>query len=212
MNNELVIIEEKHKKAARTIVEKMISELTPKYLVTISGEVGTGKASIALCIAKILKKGGISSKTIKMDNYYKIPPKERTKWRKEHGIQAVGSNEYDWDRINQVIKNFRNDEKAVLPFVDLITGQVDELHTDFKDIDVLIIDGLYSIKLDESNLKVFIELTYEDSREFQLFSEQEVLNEFRMQVLEREHKVVQALKPKADFYVDFDSSLEIFHL
>ncbi len=212
MNNELVIIEEKHRQAARTIVEKMISELKPKYIVTISGEVATGKASIAHCIAKILKKGGIRAKILKVDNYYKIPPLERTKWRKDNGLDKVGFNEYDWEKIYKNIDAFKKGGKAVLPFVDLITGQVDELSTDFKDIDVLIVDGLYSIKIDEANLKVFIELTYEDSREFQIFTEQEVLNEFRMEVLEREHKIVQSLKPLADFYVDFDTSMEIFHL
>ena len=44
------------------------------------------------------------------------------------------------------------------------------------------------------------------------YKKKEELDDFRMKVLEQEHKAVQALKHKADFFVDFDTALEIFHL
>jgi hypothetical protein len=33
-----------------------------------------------------------------------------------------------------------------------------------------------------------------------------------MEVLKHEHKAVQSLKKQADFYIDFDTAGEIFHL
>jgi len=212
MLNEIFPIEEKHRKAARAISEKIIENYKDKYIVTISGEVGCGKVAVAHVIAKLLRKGGICSKILKMDNYYKIPPKERIKWRKEHGIESVGYNEYDWETINKNIEEFKKGENAILPNVDLINGQVDKLHTNFKDINILIIDGLYSLKIDNVDFKVFVELTHRETVEMQLFTENEVLDEFRMKILEREHEVVMLLKPLADFYIDFDTSMEIFHL
>ncbi|HRC67334.1 MAG TPA: hypothetical protein PK976_05290, partial [Bacteroidales bacterium] len=89
---------------------------------------------------------------------------------------------------------------------------VDQLMTDFKNIEILIISGLYAIELEEADLKVFIELTYRETLDVQRESEKEELDDFRMKVLEQEHKAVQALKHKADFFVDFDTALEIFHL
>jgi len=59
---------------------------------------------------------------------------------------------------------------------------------------------------------VFVELTYKETLEQQIAEKKEELDDFRMKVLEREHQVVQSLKPEADFYIDFDNSLEAFHL
>ncbi|HCT70675.1 MAG TPA: uridine kinase, partial [Bacteroidales bacterium] len=106
---------------------------------------------------------------------------------------------------------FKEGKLTTLPCVDLFTGQIDQLTTNFAGIEVLIIEGLYSVKIEEANLKVFIEQTYRDTIEEQIASGKEELDEFRMQILEREHQVVQSLKPLADFYLDFDTASEIFH-
>ena len=147
-----------------------------------------------------------------MDDYYKVPPEDRTHWRQKHGIESIGYNEYDWNRVRHNIIDFKNSKKTSLPSVDLITLQVDEIITDFAGIDILIINGLYSVMIKEANLRVFVELTYKETLEQQIAEKKEELDEFRMKVLEREHKVVQSLKPEADFYIDFDNSLEAFHL
>jgi uridine kinase len=146
-----------------------------------------------------------------MDNYYKIPPLERTEWRKRHGLESVGYDEYDWEVVSRTLAGFKENKLTTLPCVDLFTGQIDQLTTNFAGIEVLIIEGLYSVKIEEANLKVFIEQTYRDTIEEQKMSGKEELDEFRMQILEREHQVVQSLKPLADFYLDFDTASEIFH-
>jgi uridine kinase len=110
------------------------------------------------------------------------------------------------------VNDFRKGATSSLPSVDLVTLQVDELVTDFKNIDILIISGLYSVMLEGADLKVFVELTYKETFKEQLAEKKEELDEFRMRVLEREHQVVQSLKPLAGFYVDYDNSLEAFHL
>jgi len=212
MYENLLIINKKHKKAAKTILEKVMAEKTDKYIITISGEVGAGKASIAHVLGKKLKKRGIKVKTIYLDNYYIVPPAERTEWRRKHGLESVGPQEIDWELLKKNISDFLTGSKSAMPLVDLMNDQVDELITDFKNIEILIISGLYAMEVEEADLKVFIELTYRETLDVQKEQENEELDEFRMQVLEAEHKAVQALKHKADFFVDFDTSLEIFHL
>ncbi len=211
MLNDILLLNKKHENAARTILERVLAERTPKYIITISGEVETGKSEVAHMLGRLLKKEGIMVKLLHMDNYYRIPPLERTEWRKKHGIDKVGYEEYNWEEVERTLKGFREGKLTSVPCVDLFTGQIDQLTTNFKDIDVLIIEGLYSIKIEESNLKVFIEQTYRDTMEEQKASGKEELDDFRMQILEREHQVVQSLKPMADFYLDFDTSSEIFH-
>lgn len=211
MLNDILLLNKKHENAAQTIYERVKDELTDKYIISISGEVETGKAEVAHMLGRILRKERIRVKLLHMDNYYKIPPLERTAWRKRHGIESVGYDEYDWETINRNLQGFKQGKLTTIPCVDLFTGQIDQLTTNFQGISVLIIEGLYSVKIEEANLKVFIENTYHDTLEEQKLSGKEELDDFRMQVLEREHKVVQSLKPLAGFYLDFDTASEIFH-
>lgn len=212
MLNDIVTIEKKHTNAASTLFDRVMRDLKTKYIVSISGEVGTGKCEIAHELGRKLIEAGISVKLLHMDNYYFVAPLERHEWRKQNGLEKIGYNEYNWDLINRNLDEFRMNRESVLPVVDLFTQKVDQLHTDFKGIEVLIIEGLYSIKINQSDLRVFIELTYEDTWEEQLHTHKEVLDDFRLEVLKQEHKAVQSLKKQADFYIDFDTAGEIFHL
>jgi uridine kinase len=212
MLNDVVTIEKKHTNAAATLFERVLRDQKPKFIVTISGEVGTGKCEIAHELGRKLIESGISVKLLHMDNYYFIEPLLRHEWRLKNGLEKIGYDEYDWARVNANIDDFRMNRPSFVPVVDLFTQKVDQLHTDFKGIDVLIIEGLYSIRINQSDLRVFIELTYEDTWEEQKLTHKEILDDFRIQVLEHEHKAVQSLKPLADFYIDFDTAGEIFHL
>ena len=211
MLNDILLLNKKHENAAQTILEKVLDERKGKYIITISGEVETGKCEVAHMLGKLLKKQGIKTKLLHMDNYYRVPPSLRTEWRKQHGIESVGFEEYEWHLVYRNIMDFRSGEKSTFPCVDLFTDQIDHITTDFNGVEVLIIEGLYSVKIEDANLKVFIEMTYHETMEEQKLTGKEELDEFRMNVLEREHQVVQSLKPLADFYLDFDTASEIFH-
>jgi uridine kinase len=211
MLNDILIINKAHEKAALTIFDKVMEERKDKYIITITGEVGVGKCEVSHVLGKLFKNKGVMVKIIHMDDYYKIPPAMRTDWRKKHGTRRVGFEEYDWEMINRNIDDFRNNRKSELPSVDLMNDQVDKLITDFDKIELLIINGLYSIKIDSADLKVFIELTYKDTFDEQKATGKEPLDEFRLKVLQREHEVIQTLKSEADFYVDFDENYEVLH-
>jgi len=212
MLNDVLKIEKKHENAAATLFDRVMHDHTPKFIVAISGEVGAGKCEIAHVLGRKLIAEGISVKLMHMDNFYKIPPLERIYWRKQNGLDKIGAEEYDWDKINVVLEDFLESRTSVIPVVDLFTQQVDQLHTDLKGIDILIIEGLYSIKLKQANLRVFIELTYEETWDEQMLAGKEKIDAFRLEVLKQEHRAVQSLKKLADFYIDFDTAGETFHL
>lgn len=211
MLNEVLLLNKGHEKAAKIILDRVMPEYKRKYIISISGEVETGKSEVAHMLGRMLKEKNIKVKMLYMDSYYKIPPNERTQWRKEHGIESVGYEEYDWDTINNNVDAFLKEKKATMPCVDLFTGQIDHLITDFKDIDLLILAGLYAVKVEKVDLKVFIENTYKETLTIQKTSGKEQLDDFRMKVLEQEHKVVQSLKNSADFFLDFDPSSEYYY-
>lgn len=205
MLGDVLLITEKHQKAGALIIERILQLNKPKFIVAISGESGSGKSELAHVIAKGLRSHGLLAKPLHIDNYYRIHPHQRTQWRKENGIEnVVGPGEYDWDTINRNIREFKAGEKSTGPCVDLVTEQIDQLTTDYSSIDMLIIDGLYAIKTDAVDLGIFIELTYHETKKAQVVRGKEPQNEYRMAVLEQEHKMVQALKPRANVLINME--------
>lgn len=205
MLGDVLLITEKHQAAAKEIVKVVLENKKDKFIIGISGESGSGKSELAHSVAKELKKQGIVAKPLHIDNYYRILPLERTQWRLDNGIEeVVGFGEYDWETINRNVDEFKRGVESTGPCVDLVTEQVDQLTTNYKDVDMLIIDGLYSIQTEGIDLSVFIELTYHETKKAQVVRGKEPQNEYRARVLEQEHKVVQSLKPKADLLVNME--------
>ncbi len=210
MLGDVLLIAEKHQIAGEAIIEFILKNPKPKMMVGISGESGSGKSELAHVIAKGLRKHGIIAKPLHIDNYYRIHPLERTEWRKINGIQnVVGPGEYDWETINRNISEFKNGQVSTGPCVDLVTEQIDQLTTDYKGIDTLIIDGLYAIKAENIDVNVFIELTYHETKKAQVVRGKEPQNEYRMQVLEKEHQEVQALKKRANILISKEYEVAI---
>lgn len=210
MLGDVLLIDDKHRVAGEIIMQEILKRKKEKFTVAISGESGTGKTELAHVIAKGLRKHGIFAKPIHIDNYYNTLPLERTDYRQKNGIEkVVGYNEYDWETIYRNIRDFKEGNKSTMPCVDLVTEQVDTLITDFKDVDMLIIDGLYAMKTDNIDLKIFIDITYHDTGKAQLLRGKEPQNEYRMKVLLQEHKMVSSLKEMANIIVKKDYNVEI---
>ncbi|MDA3942586.1 MAG: uridine kinase [Bacteroidetes bacterium] len=210
MLGDILLITEKHQLAGKAIIEHILANKKDKMMIAISGESGSGKTELAHVVAKGLRKAGIMAKPLHIDNYYRIHPLERTEWRKNNGIQnVVGPGEYDWDALNRNIKEFKEGRSSTGPCVDLVTEQIDQLTTDYSGIDMLIIDGLYAIKTEDVDVRVFIELTYHETKKAQAVRGKEPQNEYRMQVLETEHQQVQALKPSADIFIGMDYAFRL---
>ena len=135
------------------------------------------------------------------DNYYMSLPEERNQWREAHGRESIGDTEYDWDVINKNVADFRAGKVTEMPCVDIVTDQVDRLITDFAKVEVLILDGLYAVKTEDVDMRVFIDITYEQTRKAQLRRGKEAQTPFRTMVLEREHEVVTSLRKMGDLFV-----------
>ena len=208
MLEDVLLIEEKHRKVAAGIVEEILKNKKPKYVVAISGESGSGKSELTHVVAKEMRKHGIFAKPVHLDNFFKTLPLERREWREKNGVEkVVGIQELDWESIQQTVDDFKNDRKSTMPCVDLVTEQVDSLTTDFKGIDMLVLDGLYAVNPEGVDLHVFIELTYHETKKAQTARGKEKTDDLRMRTLEAEHKAVQSLKHKADLFVNMNYEL-----
>ncbi len=207
MLGDILLINDMHKEAAASIHDHITEDLKRRderyrYIVGISGESGSGKSELSHALGKRLKDDNIRVKVIHTDNYYKIQPLLREEWRRNKGFDKIGLDEYDWVKIRKTIRDFKEEQECVIPCIDLIPEQVDKLITDFSKIDLLIIDGLYAIDAPDIDLRVFIDLTYQETKINQIMRMKEEMNDFRLNILEREHQAVLTLKPKADLVVN----------
>lgn len=207
MLGDILLINDMHKEAAASIHDYIIDDIKKRderyrYIVGISGESGSGKSELSHALGKRLKEDNVRVKVIHTDNYYKIQPLLREEWRRNKGFDKIGLDEYDWVKIRKTIRDFKEEQECVIPCIDLIPEQVDKLITDFSKIDLLIIDGLYAIDAPDIDLRVFIDLTYQETKISQIMRMKEEMNDFRLNILEREHQAVSSLKPKADLIVN----------
>jgi uridine kinase len=210
MLGDVLLINELHKAAAQSLLELIINDRDKKlekdpnykYIIAISGESGAGKSELSHSVALLLKGLNIRVKVIHADNYYGVPPLLRKEWRIAQGLNAIGPNEYDWDLLNKNIREFKEDMISRIPCIDIIPEQVDELITDFQKINLLIVDGLYAIKANEIDLKIFIELTYKETKMMQLMRGKEEVDEYRAKILQREHMGVLSLRPLAEIIIN----------
>jgi len=207
MLGDILLIQEKHKKAGTQIIEEILKQKKNKFIVAISGESGSGKTELAHVIAKGMRKHGIFAKPLHVDNFYNTHPLKRRQWRSEQGVEnVVGFKEYLWGDINRVIDDFKNGKVSEMPCVDLVTEQVDKLTTDFSEVDMLIVDGLYAIKTENTDMRIFIDLSYLETKEKHTKDSRgkEVMDEVRWATLAQEHKMVWSLKPLADLVINGD--------
>ena len=207
MLGDILLINDMHKDAAQDIYQYVVQareklEERYRYVVAISGESGSGKSELAHALGKLLKDNHVRVKVIHTDNYYKIQPLLREEWRRNKGFDKIGIDEYDWIKIRKTIRDFKEEQECMIPCIDLIPEQVDKLITDFSKIDLLIIDGLYAINTPDVDLRVFIDLTYHETKINQIIRMKEAMSDFRFAILEKEHQAVASLKPKADLIVD----------
>ena len=108
MLGDVLLIQDKHKKAGEIIIDRILKQKKDKMIIAISGESGSGKSELAHVIAKGMRKHGIFAKPMHIDNFYNTDPLKRREWRMKQGIeQVVGYNEYLWDDIYRVIDDFK---------------------------------------------------------------------------------------------------------
>ncbi|NHZ85064.1 MAG: uridine kinase [Planctomycetia bacterium] len=203
MIGDVLLVNEKHTRVASQLAVIIEEKNIIKFIVAIAGESGTGKSEVAHELRKKLKKDGYLVKIIHSDNYYKILPTVRIERRKKYGIQSVGENEYDWEVLNKNIDDFRQGKESVLPYYDLYTNQKDRLITNFDSINILIVEGLYCLRV-SSDLKVFIDSTYKDHLQAQVLRGKEPQTKFRTKVLQRESQVIQSHRSLADLLINQD--------
>ena len=206
---DILVITEDHKKAAQEITDLVLKSYEGERIsLAIGAESGAGKSEIGHTVAKSLfqSEQRLKSFIVHTDDFFALPHKERNELRNKSNLDSVGPSEIDFDELNYVLKSFRSGGQILVPILEFITSSAYKLLVDFREVQVLICEGLYAPMLDVT-YKIFIDLTYHDTMEFQARRGKEVANEFRMKVLEKEHQAVSELRAHVDYLITKDYAL-----
>jgi uridine kinase len=206
---DILVITDNHKKAAHEITDLLLeTDTDEKISIAIGAESGAGKSEISHVIASNLfkSKKQLRSFIVHTDDFFVLPHKERNELRRKTNLDSIGPSEIDFDELNYVLRSFQSGKQIVIPILEFITSSAYKLLVDFKDVQVLICEGLYAPMLDVT-YKMFIDLTYHDTKDFQARRGKEIADAFRMRVLEKEHQAVSALRKRVDYLITKDYSL-----
>jgi uridine kinase len=207
---DILVIKEMHKKAAREITELVLREYRgEKISLAIGAESGAGKSEIAHVAASTLFRSEpkLRSFIVHTDDFFLLTHKERNELRKKTNLASIGPSEIDFEELRHVLSKFQSGGQVTIPILEFITSAAYKLLVDFADVQVLICEGLYAPMLDVT-YRMFIDLTYHDTKGFRTERGKEVIDEFRLKVLEREHQAVSQLREQVDYLIAKDYSLE----
>lgn len=203
MIGDIILIEEIHKLKAKIILPHILSNYKNKMVISIGGISGCGKSEISLVLQKLLWENNIKSKIIHIDDYYYIDYHSRDEERKKTGI--IGKEEINWKKLNEVIINFKENRRKL--YVQRIHKYLDSIEYSISPghkINVLLIDGLYSLFLKKNDFAIYLEGEIENTYDFRLRRGKENPNdEFRKKVLEKESKDIKNSKKFSDLIIPF---------
>ncbi len=178
-----------------------------KIVIFIGGESGSGKSTTAICLDKEFNKRGITCTTLHMDSYYKLPPKDNHQNRLK-SLSNVGAHELNMKLLDDQIIAFKEGQKSItVPIVNYTENSFSNKELDLSNLDVLIIEGVYSFILRNADHKIFLSRTYHDTMEKRKQRTRETYDPFVETVLEIEHKIVSPLISDADFIINKDYSI-----
>jgi len=205
-----IIIKPIHYKAANGILRIILQEIKDsksRYAISVAGESGSGKSETAQAIAEKLLERGIKSTIFQQDDYFVYPPKTNDQTRRADinwvGISEVRLKQLD-DHLRLAVEGVNEIKK---PLVIYQEDRISEETISLDGIKVIIAEGTYTTKLKNVHARVFIDLTYMETKMSRLERARERQDDFIESVLKIEHCIISAHKDIADIIItpDFEA-------
>ena len=113
MFGDKIIIEQQHKDAGGIIGLHILSSMEGfqgKFMITISGESGSGKSETATALSQSLTKSKISNVILRQDDYFVYPPKTNNFMRRKDKNWR-GMKEVKLDLLDTHVQAFKNGDR-----------------------------------------------------------------------------------------------------
>ncbi len=187
----------------QNVIHKLALNTNNKYAISISGESGCGKTTLAKSIHKQLESTGWKVLVLHQDEYFKLPPKQNHDARLVD-LNHIGPQEVRLPLLNEHIVNIKAGEHNFLNVPrmdwDSDTEQIKQL--DIKNVDLIIVEGTYTSLLKNVDKRIFIDTNYQATRQNRVNRNRETVTEFIERVLQKESEIIQKHKELADLVLD----------
>ena len=179
-----------------------------RRVIGVAGESGSGKTVTAAALAAALDAAGLPPAVLNQDDYFHLPPRSNHLHRIEDVEARVGPQEVNLALIARHVAAFRAGEPGVVgPRVDWPGNRFLTRPLDFADAAVLVVEGTYVLGLDDLDVRVFLEATYEDTRERRRARGRDIIDPVIDHILALEHAIIQRQAERADIVIDRDFTI-----
>lgn len=215
MKGDVIVLEKYHVEAGETVASLILSKivsLQTRFVITVSGESGSGKSETAKAIGDALRSKGINSVILGQDDYFVLPPKSNDEKRRADDTWLGPHAEVHMDLLNSHILSARNNEDQITkPLVDYTNNSITNESVSLIDVRVLIVEGTYTALLRNVDCKVFIDRNRLDTYEHRAKRNRgnEVNDPFIEEVLKTEHKIIAGHRYLADILISKDYQVSV---
>ena len=210
MKGDKIIIESHHYRAADAIVPSIADAINAnqsRYVISVSGESGSGKSETALAMKERLAGRGISCVILGQDDYFVHPPKTNDAARRRDPAWLGPAVEVRLDLLDEHCRAaIRGAALIVKPLVDYAADRIEEERVSLEGIKVVIVEGTYTALLKHVHTRVFIARTKLETLEHRRKRNRgnEAFDPFIENILETEHKIIAGHRFLADFIITRD--------
>lgn len=207
MKGDVLVLEKYHIEAGEKIAHTLalrISEVDRRFVISVSGESGSGKSETARAISNALARSGIESLVLGQDDYFYLPPKLNDRKRREDEDWLGPHMEVKMDLLNQHIQAAIDGvEEITKPLIDYNEDAISEERVILAGVKVLIVEGTYTALLRNVDCRVFIDRNRLDTMEHRQKRNRgsEIGDPFIENVLKVEHKIIAGHKFLAEIVI-----------
>lgn len=182
-------------------IGELIKSSSSKLVIGIAGESGSGKTITSLALKEVLEAEGKPTQIVHMDDFFHLPPASNHAARVAN-ISQVGPQEVNLDLLENLIIDFKANQSTIhQPLVNYTMNTIYSKKWNAQNYEVLIVEGTYTLFLENLNVRLFIDRNYNETKEDRLARGRDIANDFVEQVLAIEHKIIQQQKRNCDLRI-----------
>lgn len=210
MKGDIIVLEQHHINAGQKIASNLLPKIQKtkrRYIITVSGESGSGKSEMAKAISDELKSNNIQCRVFAQDDYFILPPKSNDQKRREDNAWLGPHVEVNLSLLNQhILEALNNGELITKPLVNYSENSISQESVNLEGVKVLIVEGTYTALLRHVDCKIFISRNRLDTLEHRKKRNRgnEGNDPFIENVLEIEHKIIAGHRFLADIIISKD--------
>lgn len=182
--------------------EKFARGWPDRTVIAIAGESGSGKTVTASALAHVLTAEGRATGVLHQDDYFLRPPRANHEHRCAD-LASVGPHEVNLALLASHVAAFRaRRDEVIAPRADAASDSFLTRRLDFGAMSVLIVEGTYVLRLDDTDIRIFLEATHVETADRRRRRNRDVDAPIIDQILAIEHALIAPQASRAHIVID----------